>query len=85
MSKRKKILISLLLIILLVLFFLPTIIKNYAINNSVELIGRKIDIGKLKYNYFSSTIKVYDFKMFEINDKDIVRNPLIGKILQKYD
>jgi len=26
-----------------------------------------------------------DFGTFEFNDKDIVRNPLIGKILQKYD
>ena len=26
-----------------------------------------------------------DVGTFEFNDKDIVRNPLIGKILQKYD
>ena len=70
MSKGKKILIGLFLVIILFLFFLPNIIKNYAINNSKELIGRKIGIGKLKYNYFSSTVKVIDFKMFESNDKD---------------
>ncbi|WP_033959720.1 DUF748 domain-containing protein [Psychroserpens jangbogonensis] len=70
MGKIKKTLIGLVLIIILVLIFLPTITKNYAINNSKELIGRKIDIGKLKYNYFSSTVKVYDFKMYESNDKD---------------
>jgi len=70
MSKGKKILIGVFLVIILFLFFLPNIIKNYAVNNSKELIGRKIDIGKLKYNYFSSTVKVYDFKMFESNDKD---------------
>lgn len=52
------------------LFFLPTIIKNYAINNSKTLIGRQIDIGNLKYNYFSSTIQVHDFKMLEQNNID---------------
>jgi hypothetical protein len=57
-------------IIILFLAFLPGLIKDYAINNSKELIGRKIDIGKLKYNYFSSTVKVYDFKLFEQNEQD---------------
>jgi hypothetical protein len=70
MSKNKKILLAILLIILIALFFLPTLIKNYTIKNSKELVGRKIDIGTLKYNYFSSTVKVYDFKMFEQNDTD---------------
>lgn len=70
MSKRKKVLIFLLILILGLLLFLPTIIKNYAINNSKELVGRQIDIGTLKYNYFTSTIKVYNFKMFEQNERD---------------
>ena len=70
MSKGKKILIGVLVIILLVLFFLPGIIKNYAVNNSKELIGRKIDISALHYNYLSSTAKVYDFKMLEENEQD---------------
>jgi len=70
MSNKKKIVTGVALAILLVLFFLPTMIKNYVVHHSKELIGRKIAIGELKYNYFSSTIKVYDFKMFEPNDKD---------------
>ncbi|SHI30849.1 protein of unknown function [Mesonia phycicola] len=70
MSKGKKILIGILVIILLVLFFLPGIIKDYAINNSKELIGRKIDIKELHYNYLSSTAKVYNFKMLEENNQD---------------
>ncbi len=28
-------------------------------------------MGSLKYNYFTSTIKVYDFKMYENNDTDL--------------
>jgi hypothetical protein len=70
MSKKYKVIFIITGIILIGLFFLPTIIKNYAINNSKELIGRQIDIGNLKYNYFSSTVQVYDFKMFEQNNKD---------------
>ncbi|PNQ73893.1 hypothetical protein C1T31_06080 [Hanstruepera neustonica] len=71
MSRRKKILIILFLTIVVLLFFLPTIIKGYIIKNSKELVGRQVAIEKLKYNYFTSTIKVYDFQMFEQNDKDI--------------
>lgn len=48
----------------------PALIKNYIINNSIELAGRKINIANLKYNYFTSTVKVYDFKMFEENGTD---------------
>ncbi len=70
--KRKTYFITggLLLVFIIILIALPTIIKNYAIKNSKTLIGRQIDLGKLKYNYFTSTAKVYDFKMFEANDKE---------------
>lgn len=70
MNKKKKILLAIFLSIVIALFFLPTLIKNYAINNSKELVGRQIDIGSLKYNYFTSTVKVYNFKMFEQNERD---------------
>ena len=32
--------------------------------------GRQIGIGSLKYNYFTSTVQVHDFNMFEQNEKD---------------
>ena len=67
---KKNIIFSILAILLAFLFFLPTIIKNYAIKNSKELLGRQIGIGSLKYNYFTSTVQVYDFNMFEQNEKD---------------
>lgn len=70
MNKRLKILLGIIIVITLIMFFLPNLIKNYVINNSKELIGRQIDVGKLKYNYFSSTLKVCDFKMFEQNEQD---------------
>ncbi|WP_034061544.1 DUF748 domain-containing protein [Lacinutrix jangbogonensis] len=69
-KRTRNILLIVLGVILLILTFLPTFIKSYAINNSKELLGRQIDIGAIKYNYFSSTAKVYDFKMFEQNGTD---------------
>ncbi|KAB1067681.1 DUF748 domain-containing protein [Tamlana haliotis] len=69
-KKTKIILFSIIAIIVIGLAVLPTLVKNYAINNSKTLLGRKIDIGSLKYNYFTSTVRVYDFKMFEQNDTD---------------
>jgi len=57
-------------IVVITLLFIPKIVKNYAINNSKELVGRQIQIEKLNYNYFTSTIKVYDFKMLEQNEQD---------------
>jgi hypothetical protein len=69
-KKTRNILLITLGVIVLILALLPTIIKNYAVNNSAELVGRKIEIGKLKYNYFSSTLEVHDFKMLEQNERD---------------
>ena len=75
MASKRKILkytgIALLVIIILLLILLPVFVKNYAINNSKELVGRQIDIDKLRFNYFTGTVKVYDFKMFEANDQDV--------------
>lgn len=75
MASKRKILkytgIGLLALIILTLILLPTLVKNYAINNSKELLGRQIDIGKLRFNYFTSTAKVYGFKMFEANGTDV--------------
>lgn len=53
------------------MMIIPPIAKNYVVNNSKELIGRKVDIDKLKYNYFTSTARVFDFKLYEANEKDV--------------
>jgi hypothetical protein len=75
MASRKQILkytgIGLLSLLVLLLILLPTLIKNYVINNSKELVGRQMDMDKLRINYFTGTIKVYDFKLFEANDNDV--------------
>ena len=72
MKKRTlKIIFVITGIIIIILLLLPGIAKRYAINSSKELIGRQIQIDKLKYNYFTSTVKVYDFKILEKNGNDI--------------
>jgi hypothetical protein len=70
MKKRYKFILGFAVLTIIILLFIPSILKNYVINNSKELIGRQIDIGKLKYNYFSSTVQVYSFKMFEHNSQE---------------
>ncbi len=60
--------VTIIVLFIIFLFFLPTLIKNYAIKNSPELSGRSINIGSLQYNYFTSTAKIYDFKMHESDD-----------------
>ncbi len=67
---KKKILFTVVALLLAILFFAPTIAKNYIVKNSKELLGRKISLDKIKYNYFTSTLKVINFKMFEINEED---------------
>ncbi|UMB54916.1 DUF748 domain-containing protein [Lutibacter sp. A64] len=66
-SKKKLIIGGLVLLILITIFLLlsPAGIKNYVIKNSKSLVGRQIDIDKLNLNYFTGTIKLIDFKMFE--------------------
>lgn len=71
MKKRTiKITLVFLGIIILLLLLLPGIAKRYIINHSKELVGRQIQIDKLKYNYFTSTAKIYNFKMLEENEQD---------------
>ena len=72
--KRKSILTILSFIIvslIAVAAFLPSVIKNITIKNSKEWIGRKIDIEKVKFNYFTGTLKVIDFRLYENNDSTI--------------
>ena len=95
-KKPRIIFLGIIAIVIIVLIVLPTIIKNYAINNSKELAGRQIDIGNLKVNYFTGTLKLIDFKMFEqdeqtefvsfdtlIVDTEIYRYFINEKVLEK--
>jgi hypothetical protein len=58
-------------ILLLAMLLAPGIAKRYIINHSQELVGRQINLEKIKINYFTATIRLIDFKMFEANEKDV--------------
>ncbi len=60
-----------LVLLVIALAVTPGIIKNYVNKNGEDLTGRTVLIDKLKYNYFTSTVKIIGFKWFEKNDSDV--------------
>lgn len=69
-KKRYIVIGSFLLLIFLFLFLLSTFVKSYFVRNSEKLIGRKVNMKELHFNYFKVSVIVRDFKMFEKNGKD---------------
>lgn len=69
-KKRYIVLGILAFLIFAVLFFLSTITKDYLVKNSGKLIGRKIEIGELHFNYAKVAVQVKNFTMFEDNQTD---------------
>lgn len=65
LKKRHYIFGVFILIICALLFFLSTITKNYIVKNSEKLIGRKVDIGELHFNYAKAAVQVKGFKLYE--------------------
>ncbi len=59
-----------LLALAIFLYFLSTITKNYLVKNSEKLIGRKIEIGELHFNYAKVAVQVKNFVMYEANQTD---------------
>jgi hypothetical protein len=60
--------LSILVLFVLGWIFIPIIVKNYAINNSKELLGRQIDIDGLRLNFFTGNMHMTGFTMFEQDD-----------------
>jgi len=58
------------LIIALVLFFLSSIVKNWIVKNSEELIGRKVEISELHFNYLKMSVKAIGVTVYETNKTD---------------
>jgi hypothetical protein len=69
-KKKYIVLATLFLTIFIFLFFLSTITKNYLVNHSEKLIGRKLDIGELHINYAKVAIQVKDLVLYEPNQTD---------------
>jgi hypothetical protein len=52
------------------LFFLSSISQSYLVKNSEKLIGRKIEIGELHFNYAKVAVQVKNFVLYEANRAD---------------
>ena len=60
--------ISIAVIIAIVAFAVSPIAKHFLINNSKELIGRKIDMENLSVNIFTGRLQVENFTLYEADD-----------------
>ncbi len=67
----KIILITFISVIVLIMVLIPVITKKTIISNSKKWFGRQVSLESLKVNYFTGTVKIFDFKMYEANDSDI--------------
>jgi len=65
LSKGKKILISIFAFLFVLFFFLSSLIKYWVVKNSEELVGRKLNISELHFNYAQVSLGVKGFKLFE--------------------
>ncbi len=57
-------------LIVTILFLLSSITKSYLVKNSEKLIGRKLTIGELHFNYAKVAVQVKDLVLFEANKTD---------------
>jgi hypothetical protein len=57
-------------IIILIMILLPGFARKYAVSHSKELLGRQIALEKLSINYFTTTVRLIDFKMYEADGKE---------------
>jgi hypothetical protein len=65
---RSLMVLAFLIVLALILF--PGIARRHVIKHSKELIGRQIQMDKLKLNYFTGLIRVTDFIMYEADEKE---------------
>jgi len=69
-KKRYFVLGASLLFLSAVLFFASTFTKDYLVKNSEKLIGRKLAIGEIHFNYAKVAVQVKDLVLFEANKTD---------------
>jgi uncharacterized protein involved in outer membrane biogenesis len=60
-----KVIFAVFLCIAVILFAAPRIACKYIVNHSTELIGRKLDMDKIRINYFTGTLRIYNLKLYE--------------------
>lgn len=65
LKRWHKIFMALVLFISLVLFLAPRIARRYVVRNSERLVGRTLDIEKIRLNYFSGALKIKNLVLYE--------------------
>jgi len=67
----KIILLIFILLIVAILAFGPMIAVNQLQKNSKEWVGRKLEIGDFSLNYFTGTVQLNHFKMYEADGSSV--------------
>jgi hypothetical protein len=65
LKKRHKIILGILSILVIVLFSAPRVSRWYIVKHSHELIGRKLEINKIRFNYLTGTLRIDEAKLYE--------------------
>jgi hypothetical protein len=71
LKKGHKILLGIFLFFVVVLFAVPRAGKWYIVRHSKELIGRNLEINKIRFNYFTGTLRIHDLKLFEADGETV--------------
>jgi hypothetical protein len=69
LKKWHIVFIGVILFFTIILFAVPRIGRYYIVKHSNELIGRNIDIDRIRLNYFSGTLRIYDLILYEKDSK----------------
>jgi len=67
----QRIILSLFSLIILILFLAPRVARIYLVNHSSELIGRTLELQKVRLNYFSGALKIKELQLYEADQKSI--------------
>jgi hypothetical protein len=70
LKKRFIIPLSIILVITVILFFLSGFVKMWVEKNSFKMIGRRIEMRELHFNYFRCSATIKNFVMYEKKSRD---------------
>jgi hypothetical protein len=71
LKKRYKIILGIGLFIAVLLFAVPRFGRWYIVKHSREIIGRKLEIQKIRINYFTGTFRINEVKLYESDSKSV--------------
>ena len=71
LKKRYKIILGIISFIVILLFAAPRFACWYVVKHSNQLFGRKIEIKKIRVNYFTGTFRIREVKLFESDSKTV--------------